>query len=202
MAVLAGSSADVYIATGAGTSMTGEAVTSLGGGVYQITDAAKRAINPNAALTVLDGVSTIPASNYSVGYGAGKITLTGGYTLGGTMTVTGSYLTLAQLGQGFEWSMDVEVQTEETHTFGDTWKERTAVMKSASVAFQRFYSDGYFTTNIGTFFVLALYINVSGADRWLCAARCPSFNINAPENGVLRENVQFLTHGAVDFATS
>lgn len=202
MAVLAGSSADVYIATGAGTSMTGEAVTSLGSGVYQITDAAKRAINPNAALTVLDGVSTIPAANYSVGYGSGKITLTNGYTLGGTMTVTGTYLTLAQLGQGFEWTLDTELSLEETQTFGDGWKERTVVMKSGSVSFQRFYADAYFHTNIGTFFVLALYYNVSGADRLLCAARCPSFNINAPENGVIRENVQFLTHGAVDLATS
>jgi gamma-glutamyltranspeptidase len=99
MAVLAGNAADIYIATGSGTAMTGEAVTSLGGGVYQITDTAKRAINPNAAVTVLDGVSTVPKANYQIGWASGKITLTNGYTAGGTITITAEYLTLAQAAQ-------------------------------------------------------------------------------------------------------
>ena len=67
---------DIYIATGSGTAMTGEAVTSLGGGVYQITNTAKRAINPNAAVTVLDGVATVPKANYQIGWASGKITIT------------------------------------------------------------------------------------------------------------------------------
>ena len=52
MAVLAGRSADIFLATGTGTAMTGQATTSLGGGVYQITLSTRRAINPNASLTV------------------------------------------------------------------------------------------------------------------------------------------------------
>ena len=201
MATMAGNAADIYIASGTGTAMTGEAVTSLGSGVYQITDTARRAINPNAALTVLDGVSTIPAANYQIGWGSGKITLTNGYTLGGTMTVTGEYLTLAQAAQGFEWSYDGEVLTEESQTFGDAWKERTLVMKSGSVTFQRFYNDEYFHTNVGNYYVLVLYMVLASADRFLCAAFMTSAGMSVEENALIKQNVSFALHGPMDVAT-
>ena len=85
MAVLAGRNADIYIATGSGTSMTGQATTSLGGGVYQITLSARRYINPNASLTVLDGVTAVNPANYQVAYGTGKIILAG-YTPAGAIS--------------------------------------------------------------------------------------------------------------------
>lgn len=201
MAVLAGRNADIYITSGTGTSMTGEAVTSLGSGAYQITDAAKRAINPNASLTVLDGVSTVSQSNYQVSFGAGIITLNPGVTLAGTMTVAGEYLTLAQAAQGFEWTYDSELVLEESQTFGDAWKERSLVMRSGTVQFQRFYNDEYFLTNVGNYFVLALYFDLAGADRLLCAARMTSAGVAVEENALIKQNVSFATHGGVAVAT-
>ena len=202
MAVLVGNAADIYIATASGTSMTGEAVTSLGSGVYQITNATKRAINPNATLTVLDGVSTVPAQNYQVNFGSGKIRLTNGYTLGGTMTVTGQYLTLAQAAQGHEWSLDVDTRLADSTTFGNTWKESTAVLNAATVNFNRFYNDEYFLTNIGNYYVLALYVDLAGNDRFLCGASLKSVGVTASENDLVKEGVQFEVHGALDFAAS
>lgn len=201
MAVLAGRTADIYIATGTGTAMTGEAVTSLGSGVYQITDSAKRAINPTAALTVLDGVATVPAQNYEVVWGTGKIRLTNGYTLVGTMTVTGEYLSLSQAAQGYEWTLDVQTDLEETQTFGDSWKERTAINRSATISFQRFYEDEYFHTNIGNRYVLALYIDQPSGTYYTCAAHVTSQGITVGENETVKENVQFAADGPVDFVT-
>lgn len=202
MAVTTGKSADIYIATSTGTAMTGEAVTDLTGGVYQITDTAKRAINPNASLTVLDGVSTVAAKNYQVNYGSGKITLTNGYTAGGTITVTGEYLTLAQCAQGYEWTLNTALALEKTQTFGDSWEQNTLVTKSGTVSFQRFFADDYFHANLRSYYVLALYTDVAGADRFLCAAQCNSFGVSAGENEVLKENVSFAVHGGIDWATS
>jgi hypothetical protein len=203
MAVLAGNAADIYIATGSGTAMTGEAVTSLGGGVYQITDTAKRAINPNAAVTVLDGVSTVPKANYQIGWASGKITLTNGYTAGGTITITAEYLTLAQAAQAYEWSYDSEVITEESQTFGDTWKERTLVMKSGTISFQRFYDNAYFAnTNLGSYYVLYLYTNLAGNDRFMAAGHMSSTGIASGKNELIKENVSFALHGEVDFSTT
>ena len=202
MAVLVGKSADIYLATGTGTSMTGEAVTDLTGGIYQITDAAKRAINPNAALTVLDGVATVPPANYQISWASGKIRLTNGYSAVGTITVTGQYLTLAQAAQGFEWSLDVTPVLEDTQTFGDSWKERTVVQRDASVTFAQFYNDGYFHANLNSYYVLALYINVAGADRYLLGAQMTTAGITAGENETIKQNVSFAIHGGLDLATS
>ena len=203
MAVLAGNAADIYIATGSGTAMTGEAVTSLGGGVYQITDTAKRAINPNATVTVLDGVATVPKANYQIGWASGKITITNGYTVGGTITITAEYLTLAQAAQAFEWSYDSEVLTEESQTFGDTWKERTLVIKSGTISFQRFYNDAYFAnTNLGSYYVLYLYTNLAGNDRFMAAGHMSSTGSTSGENELIKENVSFALHGEVDFSTT
>lgn len=202
MAVLTGYNADIYIVSGTGTTMTGEAVTSLGSGVYQITNTAKRAIDPNSTLTVLDGVSTVPPANYQVGWASGKITLTNGYTLGGTMTVTGKYLTLAQAAQGIDWTVTPEVTLQETQTFGDSWKEHTAVLKGAQVTFGQFYNDEYFYTNRDNVFILYLYANLSGAVRWMVAARMTDAGIAVAGNDVIRQNVSFQSHGMLDYAGS
>lgn len=202
MAVLAGKSADIYIASGIGATMTGEAVTSLGGGVYQITDTAKRAIDPNSTLTVLDGVSTVPPANYQVSWGAGKITLTNGYSLGGTMTVTGRYLSLAQAAQGTDWTLDVEVALEESQTFGDSWKERTLAQRSGSVTFAQFYNDEYFHTNSASYFILYLYADQSGGTRWMAAASMASAGISVGENALIKQSVQFALHGGIDYSAS
>jgi len=202
MAVLVGNKADIYIATGTGTSMTGEAVTDLTGGLYQITSGTKRALNPNATLTVLDGVATVPATAYDVYWGAGIIAINGSYTVGGTITVTGEYLSLSQVAQATEWTYDSEVVLEETQTFGDTWKEYTEVMRSGSVKFKRFYNDGYFRTNIGSYYVLALYLSTTTGARYLAAGQCTSHGVSAAENETVKEDVTFSLHGGVAYTAT
>jgi len=202
MAVMVGRLADLYVASGTGTVMTGQATTSLGGGVYQITLAARRAINPNASLTVLDGVTTVNPANYRVAFGNGKIIFTNGYAPAGAVTVTGQFLTLSQAAQGVQWSLDVQTLLEESHTFGDAWKEQTPVMSDASITFERLYDDSYFPTTIGSYYVLALYLNVSGGSRYLCAAQCSSAGITTGNNALIRESATFAVHGQLDYVAS
>jgi len=198
MAVLAGRNGDIYLATGAGTSMTGEATTSLGGGVHQITLAGRRYISPNSALTVLDGATTVSPAKYQVAYGSGKIYLRD-YTPVGTITVTGSFLTLSQVAQGTEWSLDITAVFDETQTFGDAWKERTVVQKEATCTFGRFYNDAYFYTNLQSYYVIELYADYAGGVRWQFGASQTSVGINVGENETIKENVSFSIVGVVDY---
>lgn len=200
MPVLTGLGADIYVASGVGTVMTGEAVTSLGAGVYQITNAAKRAIDPNSALTVLDGASTVSPATYQVNFGAGTITLTLGTVLAGVMTVTGRYHTMAQAAQGTEWSLDVETNLQESHTFGDSWKESVFVNASGTVSFQRFLNDDYFHLNIANYYILYLYADLSGGKRHMCGAALKSVGVSAGNNDLIKENVSFTVHGAMSIA--
>lgn len=199
MSVLKGQNADVYIAAGTGTGMTGEATTSLGGNVYQITDTAKRVISPTAALTVLDGVTTLAASAYEVVYGTGKIRLRAAPA--GAITVTGEYLTTAQLGQGQSWSLTVGKNLVDTATFGDAWEEKTATLGRASGSIGRIYADDYFLTDVtpGTSFVLELYEQQSTGARYVCIAKLSDTNITSEAGGIMMENVNFTATGWVDY---
>lgn len=198
MAVLAGRNADIYISAGMGTAMTGEATTSLGGGVYQITLAARRAISPNTAITVYDGVSVISPANYQIAYGSGKIVLRN-YTPSGAVTIDGGYLTLTKAAQGTEWTLDVQPTLEEVQVFGNSWRARACVQRDATVTFNRFYNDNYFHTNGGAYFVLALYLNVSGGQRYVLGATMASQGVSTPENETIKENVSFNVHGILDY---
>jgi hypothetical protein len=201
MAVLVGNKADIYIATGAGTAMTGEATTSLGGGVYQITSSTKRAINPNAAVTVYDGATPVATSDYQLAYGSGKIRFSG-YTPSGAVTVDGEYLTLSQAAQGTDWTLDVQPTLEEVQVFGDTWRARACVQADASVTFNRFYNDDFFPTNGGDYFVLALYLDVAAGSRYVLGATLTSTGVTTGENETIKEAVSFSVHGIADFVAS
>lgn len=202
MAVMVGRQADIYIASGTGTAMTGEATTSLGSGVYRITNSARRAINPNASLTVLDGVTTVNPALYRVSFGAGLIIFTGGYTPAGSVTVTGQFLALSQAAQGTQWSLDVQNTLEDAHVFGDAWKAVQPVQREASVTFERFYNDEYFHTQGSNYYVLALYLNTSSGARYVMAGQLSSVGRTVDNNALIRENVQFSSHGQVDFLAS
>lgn len=199
MAVLAGRNADIYIATGSGTAMTGQATTSLGGGVYQITLSARRYINPNASLTVLDGVTTVNPANYQIAYGTGKIILAG-YTPAGAITVTGEFLTLSKIAQATDWTLDIQPLLEEVQVFGDSWKSRVCVQKDATVTFNRFYDDQFFLTNSASYYVIDCYALQSSGVRWSFGASQASMGISTNENETIKENVSFSVLGAVDYA--
>ena len=198
MAVLAGGSADIFLATGSGTSMTGQATTNLGGGVYQITLSTRRAINPNASLTVLDGATTVPSSRYQVAYGTGKI-IFAGYTPAGAITVTGEFLTLSKAAQGTEWSLDVQPILEETQVFGDTWKGRIRVGGDASCTFGQLYNDQFFQTNATSYYVIECYAIQSSGVGWRFGASQASAGITVGENEVIKQNVSFSVLGVVDY---
>lgn len=199
MAVLAGRNADIYIATGSGTAMTGQATTSLGGGVYQITLSARRYINPNASLTVLDGVTTVNPANYQIAYGTGKIILAG-YTPAGAITVTGEFLTLSKIAQATDWTLDIQPLLEEVQVFGDSWKSRVCVQKDATVTFNRFYDDQFFLTNSASYYVIDCYALQSSGVRWSFGASQASMGISTNENETIKENLSFSVLGAVDYA--
>lgn len=200
MAVLAGRNADIYLATGSGTAMTGEATTSLGGNVYQITLSARRAINPNATLTVLDGATPIPSSRYEVAYGTGKIYLQAAPA--GTVTVTGEFLTLSKAAQGTEWSLDIQPVLEEVQVFGDAWKARQRVQADATCTFARFYNDAYFFTNATSYYVITCYADYAGGVQWSFGAMRNSMGVSVGENETIKENVSFSAHGVVDYLNS
>ena len=77
--------------TGAAVSMTGEATTSLAANEYQITDTAKRILDPDTALSVIDNGTPQADADVTINYLFGKVKkVSGNFT--GPVTVDASYL--------------------------------------------------------------------------------------------------------------
>lgn len=77
-------------ASGIPVAATGEATTSLGSNVFQVTATARRIIDPNAAVVVRDGGVPISAANVLIDYLFGKFTLSS--PPGGAVTADFSFL--------------------------------------------------------------------------------------------------------------
>lgn len=77
--------------SGAAVSSSGNACTSLGGGVYQVTSTSRRIWDPSVTITVRDGGTAVPAANWAFDFLFGKVTFSG-YTPSGAVTMDGSYL--------------------------------------------------------------------------------------------------------------
>lgn len=77
--------------TGTAVSMTTEACTTLTTTTAQITDTAKRVIDPDNAITVYDDGSPLADTDVTIDYLRGIVTYTGG-TWAGAVTITAYYL--------------------------------------------------------------------------------------------------------------
>jgi hypothetical protein len=131
MAASAGYLATVSV-TGTATTMTGEAVS--GGGVtWQITNTAKRIVDPASALTVLDGASTVNPSTYTFDYLTGTVTLGGAPT--GVVTITGKYLPVRQIAQAYEADVTLTKNLVDTSLLGTEHTQRTTTLGDISGSF-------------------------------------------------------------------
>lgn len=84
--------------SGAAVATTGEATTFVSGKTYQITNTARRILDPSAAVTVKDNGVTVAAANIaSIDYLFGQVTFVGGYTVTGPVTMDASYIPTATI---------------------------------------------------------------------------------------------------------
>jgi len=117
--------------TGTSTAMTGEAMGGTGAGPYQITNSAKRVINPLVALTFYDNGIDCTADVLTVDYLFGKVTFTGSKT--GPITVTGEYLPRLTFAEGKSVSTALTADELDTAVFGSQWRKRAQGLKGLDV---------------------------------------------------------------------
>ena len=102
--------------SGAAVATTGEATTSLGGGQYQITNAAKRILDPAVAVVVRDAGTPVGATLWSVDRLFGVVTFSG-YTPSGAVTVDASYIPVAAIGEATAVSLKTMVDLVDVSVF-------------------------------------------------------------------------------------
>lgn len=115
--------------TGAAVSMTGEATTNTTGNTYQITNTAKRIIDPDTAVTVYDGVTPIADTSVTVDYLFGKVTLSS--PPGGAVTIDASYLPTFSVAEprSFELSFERDLLDSTVMDSSTSVRSRIAGLK-------------------------------------------------------------------------
>lgn len=106
----------IKVSGGTAIVITNEACTSLGGGVYQVTNTARRILDPATAIVVKDTGVTVAASFYSLDILFGKVTFSG-YTPTGAVTVTGAYLPMTAIGEARAVAIDCKADMLDSTTY-------------------------------------------------------------------------------------
>lgn len=101
--------------TGASTAFADEATSSVGAGVYQITNAGKRCWDTTQPVTVK--VNGVTASAMFIDYLLGRVVIAG--TPAGPVTVSGAYLPLLSVGTARSFSLDVQADLVDITVFKD-----------------------------------------------------------------------------------
>ena len=113
---LLGSQASIKVA-GTAVAITGEALGQVAGTEYQVTNTAKRALDPATAIKVYDGGVEILATSYVVDYAHGVVTL--GTAPSGAVTMDGAYLPLLSVAEARAADVDLGCETADVSRFGD-----------------------------------------------------------------------------------
>jgi hypothetical protein len=121
MAVVHGKLAAVYLTTtAASTTTTGESMTRVGSTLWYKAPTLKRVWDKDATVTIYDGgVAITTVQEYD--YANGRVRLYS--TPAGAVTADFSYFATSQIGGMVGWTLDVNMQMEESACIGDVAKK-------------------------------------------------------------------------------
>lgn len=201
MAALHGKNASVAIASGASAEFsTAEALTANAARtVYTIGDAALRLWDPDEPVVVersTDGGTTwsTVSSGYTVQYLGGKVTFGSAQAVGTQVRATAYYFTSTAVGQAYEWSVSLALDTVDVSTFGDSYKAYIPVMRSATASISDWWLDETYLTDLGAKVVLSLD---TGAGRYEGYAWLAGNSVTAAVDNAVAETLDFSFDGEV-----
>ncbi len=204
MSVTHGKKANVFKWNKTAGDLSSEACTESGSQA-QITDAAKRLLNPNADITFTDsGGANMLRINHASGiaYFDDTVTVV-------TATGTGAYVTAANLikvGYLYDWDLSVDLGLAEKTVFQDDWKDWYPGLAGASGSAGGFFAgsnwfDDLVDTIDGTMekFLLQLFTydpdNDQTGDHYNAWVMFSSVNVNAPLGEMVKEKKSFAVCG-------
>ncbi len=213
MAATHGKQGNVYKWNGTAANLTDEATTTSGNNA-QVTDAAKRLLNPNADIAISGQTAGVGLKGIDWVSGTAKFDDAPG--AGVLVNGTNAYIASANLiavGYLYEWEMNVTLKTDETSAFQDDWDSHIVGRGGASGS-----AGGYFAgsnwfddlvemaTGTKQYFYIDFYSydpdDDGTGDHWGAWVIIPTFSIGANINTVVKETINFLVHGAMKFVAN
>lgn len=194
---ISGAIGAIYKASGTSATFTNAPMTNTGDNKrYKITDATKAYWDTTAALTVkVDGVTV--TSGFTVEYAGGNVVFDASQGAS-VVTVTGKSFTVAAIGGGYNWSVDIESELVECTDFNSSgFKKYTPITSGFSGSFETYWSSGENFSELGNqLLVLVLYTdNTANKNRYEGYAIISANNVENPVDGLVTDNCDFTGTG-------
>lgn len=122
--------------TGTATAMANEACTELSPTVFQVTDAARRILDPAATFVVRVNTVVEPVANYTLDHLFGTITFVGSET-GNTIDITGDFLPTHDVAEARTVSASFGRDMEDSTIIGNDAHAMTALLQTFSASLER-----------------------------------------------------------------
>ena len=209
MAATAGYLAAISI-TGTATTMTGEAMADISGGAntsFQITDTAKRVVDPATAIVINDlNTGGAWAGTFTINYLTGTVTLSGAAV--GGITITGKFLPVRQIAQAYELDVSLTRNLVETSLLGTEHTQRTSTLGDISGSVTCYdtgleqYTDVSLASVLQSGVSKVMEINWNGGTNYLkFFAKLESVDASASVDGVQTATASFSMDGQTALTT-
>jgi len=181
------------------TAFTTEAMTEGSGGdvkIYQIDDINKRIWDPNEPIALDAGLDTPTLDeswmDHGIDWFTGRVKLN---ETGLTLTVSGKYFaTLIEIGEAYNWTLDLSADVVDISAFGDEWKKKETTQKNWTGTFEKFAIDEYWfdIAKMAKIFLVKLYTEADKGYQGFCVI--PTLSSGASVADVLKETVNLEGH--------
>lgn len=209
MAATAGYLATISV-TGTATTMTGEAMADISGGAntaFQITNTAKRIVDPATAIVITDLNTGAPwAGTFTINYLTGTVTLSGAAV--GGITITGKYLPVRQITQAYELSVSLSRNLADSSLLGTEHTQRTTTLGDVSGSVTCYdtgleqYTDVTLASVLQSGVSKVMEINWNGGTNYLrFFAKFESVEASASVDGVQTATASFSMDGQTALTT-
>ncbi len=164
---------------------------------FTITNDAKRYWDKNTDVTVKKNDVAI-TTGFHLEYAGGVVVFDDAQLITDVITVSGNYVTVAQAGSMFNWSLDITLDTQEKTTFasGD-WREYDAALLGFSGSAEAYWGDDQFFQALDEEVIIVLYINETGPVAYEGYAIFNSDGITTDVNELIKEDIEFTGDGPI-----
>ncbi len=184
--------------SGSALTLTDAATSTTDDITFQITDAARRVLDPKADITVevdpeADGTFVVAdPSTYTLNRLNGSVTFDTAQT-GANVIISGYYLPLLDVAEAYEFTYSLEGNNEAANRFQSEWQRREQTLKDITAELAAWHDVNvdvfYDALNTGNLMVLEFYVNdVLDLRAWCISA---SDEIASAADGLIEESLEF-----------
>lgn len=159
MSKFSGTVAAVYIQSGSSISFTNESTTTTDYRTYKIANRSKRYFDRSYPITVRVNGNVV-TSGFTINYLLGAVIFDAPLSSSDEVTISGRYIPVAEVAQGYEWSLEISANEIDATDFSSAnFRSLVVVDKEATAKFSWWWGDEAFfnAVNSQSPVILALF---------------------------------------------